>query len=259
MLTHSQYYGHLWVWLQLPGTQRVQEFLVTQGDLWQMERLFYLNYFVNKMTDKVECVIAVFVVWPRSEKRFKLHFLEIYLNLSHCTQHCDMSQRVPVIMHRGMVLCIFFWKIHSSVFTLGPHPMECHICHAMYSHIIVVGVISQIGGKWALDLHFTLLLIPFSMLILLFPLGCFKYTFLWYGHLNTTSQSWKEKNGVWWLVEVWLKLKGSPLEVLHFKCPSWRHGLWALSTSSDWPHIIVIKCHHVKLKDISWHLMTSGR
>ncbi len=50
----------------------------------------------------------------------------------------------------------------------------------------------QIGGKWALDLHFTLLLIPFSMLILPFLLGCFKYTFLRYGHLNTTSQSWKE-------------------------------------------------------------------
>ncbi len=30
---------------------------------------------------------------------------------------------------------------------------------------------SQIDGKWALDLHFTLLLIPFSMLILPFLLG----------------------------------------------------------------------------------------
>ncbi len=29
---------------------------------------------------------------------------------------------------------------------------------------------SQIGGKWALDLHFTLLLIPFSVLILPFHL-----------------------------------------------------------------------------------------
>ncbi len=27
-----------------------------------------------------------------------------------------------------------------------------------------------------------------------------------------------------YITEVWLKLKGSPLEVLHFKCPSWRHG-----------------------------------
>ncbi len=50
----------------------------------------------------------------------------------------------------------------------------------------------QIGGKWALYLLFTLLLIPFSMLILPFLLGCFKYTSLRYGHLNTTSQSWKE-------------------------------------------------------------------
>ncbi len=32
---------------------------------------------------------------------------------------------------------------------------------------------TQIGGKWALDLHFNLLL-PFSMFILPFPLGCFK-------------------------------------------------------------------------------------
>ncbi len=23
---------HLWVWLKIPGTQRVQEFLLTQGD-----------------------------------------------------------------------------------------------------------------------------------------------------------------------------------------------------------------------------------
>ena len=58
---------------------------------------------------------------------------------------------------------------------------------------------TQIGGKWALDLHFTLLLIPFYMLILPSPLGCFKYTSLRYGHLNTTSQSWKEKD-VWSLL-----------------------------------------------------------
>ncbi len=57
-------------------------------------------------------------------------------------------------------------------------------------------LVTQIDGKWALDLHFSLLLIPFSMLILPFLLGCFKYTSLRYGHLNTTSQSWKEK-GVW--------------------------------------------------------------
>ncbi len=57
----------------------------------------------------------------------------------------------------------------------------------------------QIDGKWALDLNFTLLLIPFSMLIIPFPLGCFKYTSLGYGHLNTISQSWKEKE-VWSLL-----------------------------------------------------------
>ncbi len=33
-------------------------------------------------------------------------------------------------------------------------------------------VYAQIGGKWALDLQFTLLLIPFSMRILPFLLGC---------------------------------------------------------------------------------------
>ena len=65
-----------------------------------------------------------------------------------------------------------------------------------------VDVGSQIGGKWALDLHFTLLLIPFSMLILPFLLGCFKYTSLRYGHLNTTSESWKEKE-VWSLLSVY--------------------------------------------------------
>ncbi len=67
---------------------------------------------------------------------------------------------------------------------------------------------TQIGAKWALDLHFTLLLISFSMLILPFLLGCFKYTSFRYGHLNTTFHSWKEK-------EVW------PL-LLHFL------AIWAL-------------------------------
>ncbi len=37
------------------------------------------------------------------------------------------------------------------------------------------------------------------MLILPFPLGCFKYTSLQYGHLNTTSQSWKEEE-IWSLL-----------------------------------------------------------
>ena len=72
---------------------------------------------------------------------------------------------------------------------------------------------TQIGGKWALDLHFTLLLIPFSMLILSSLLGCFKYTSLRYGHLNTTSESWKEK--------VW------PL-LLHFL------AIWALEHHLKW-------------------------
>ena len=54
----------------------------------------------------------------------------------------------------------------------------------------VLDVRTQIGGKWALDLHFTLLLIPFSMLILPFHLGCFKYTSLRYGHLNTEEEVW---------------------------------------------------------------------
>ncbi len=44
---------------------------------------------------------------------------------------------------------------------------------------------SQIGGKWALDLHFTLLLIPFSMLILPFPLvGGLGNFSLRHGHLK---------------------------------------------------------------------------
>ncbi len=50
-------------------------------------------------------------------------------------------------------------------------------------------VYTQIDGKWALDLHFTLLLIPFSMLILPFLLGCFKYTSMRYGHF-TLSFFW---------------------------------------------------------------------
>ncbi len=41
------------------------------------------------------------------------------------------------------------------------------------------GFLTQIGGKLALDLHFTLLLIPFSMLILPFPLRCRSRAHLW--------------------------------------------------------------------------------
>ncbi len=54
----------------------------------------------------------------------------------------------------------------------------------------------------------------------------------------------------------WLhKIQESMLSLLRIIPPPSR------LSESDWPHLDrswhVIKCHHVKLKDISWHLMTS--
>ncbi len=125
-----------------------------------------------------------------------------------------------------MVMDFFFWESLNKMNRLSVSSVDqSQESVARYTGPLSQGVIKtsrftvllwsrqtdtypQIGGKWALDLHFTLLLIPFSMLILPFLLGCFKYASLRYGHLNTTSQSWKEK-------EVWSLL-------LHFL------AIWAL-------------------------------
>ncbi len=102
-------------------------------------------------------------------------------------------------------------KVMHNMWTRSPHYAMIHYslqgkCHTVLRFIldlffITLDNVNSYVHHRILDLHFTLLLIHFSMLILPFLSGCFKYTSLRYGLLNTTSQSWKEKE-VWTLFEV---------------------------------------------------------
>ncbi len=66
-------------------------------------------------------------------------------------------------------------------------------------------MLSQIGGKWALTLH----------IILLHP--CVTLHFEVLPYISFIIEKKKEVHPS----EVQMKEKGSALQVLHFKCPSW--------------------------------------